>query len=357
MLTLPEKHGLRSVPVLKRVLVLTQRVLVLLLALGICLTSVRANDHADDPVEKAVRVAQQRVVKVYGAKVGRTPGYASGVIVSPDGKILTAGGTYLNGQRVRVILADGSVNVATVERRSRELQLAILRIKVKTPRYFDLSKAAEIKKGDWVLAITNAFKIADGAEELSVSLGVVALKTRLEARRGTQPFRYQGEVFLLDSITSNPGSPGGAVIDTTGQLAGIIGPNLENDSTGTRVNYAIPVEVVRQFIEGGSSQPIARASTNTNTNPFVGIRLFKLGGADGPAYVDRVLADSPAAEAGFRPDDLILALGDERIKSVRQYEDVLKTLAPGKEIVVTAKRKQSLIQIKLTPTAAMEGGR
>ena len=240
----------------------------LALALSAYSLSVHADDSADDPVEKAIHIAQQRVVKTYGAKVGRTPGYASGVIVSRDGKILTANGVYLNGQRVRVVLPDGSAHTATIERRSRELQLAVLQIEAKTPQYFDLSQAAEIEKGDWVLTVTNAFKIADGAEELSTSLGIVSLKTRLEARRGTQRFPYEGEVLLIDSITSNPGAPGGAVISANGQLVGIIGPNLESGSTGTRINYAIPVAVVRQFFEGKSLQPVVNAVASGK--PFVG---------------------------------------------------------------------------------------
>lgn len=302
-----------------------------------------------DVIEGTLALTHKRVVKTYGAKVGRTPGYASGIIISQDGRILTANGTYLNGERVRVIFPSGDAYQATVEKRSRELQLAVLKVDLETPDYFDLTQNVDPSKGDWILSISNAFKIADGAEPLSVGLGIVSLRTKLEARRGTQRFPYEGDVFLIDSITSNPGAPGGAVVNSDGNLVGIIGPNLESGSTGTRINYAIPIDVVQQFL---SDKPIQSAKVTTeHAKAYVGIRLFKLGGSDGPAYVDRVSSRSPAAKSGFRPDDLILAIGEERIKSIKQYEEVIDTLVPDTEIIVTIKRKNSLIEIPLTPTA------
>ena len=307
-------------------------------------------EEATSVFAAAVAKAQRRVVKIYGAKVGRTPGYATGVIVGPDGTILTASGTYLNGDRIRVVLPDGTLHVAVAERRSRTSQLTTLKIPAETPDYFDLSQQPALHKGQWVLVLSNIFKIADGVESLSATLGIVSLRTRLEAKRGTQPFPYEGQVLLIDTISSNPGGPGGALVTPECLLAGIIGPNLESRSSGTRLNYAIPVEVLQYFLQGKSPELADRAAV-TKAKPFLGVRLFRFGGRRAPAYIDRVISGSPAASVGLRPDDVILAIGDERIKTVSHYDQVLQTLAPGEAIEITVKRDQELIRVNLTPRA------
>lgn len=310
--------------------------------------------HSSEPpdsIEQAVEVAQERVVKIYGAKVGATPGYASGVLVSGDGHVLTANGTYLNGDRVRVVLPDGTSHVAAIVQRSRELQLALLKLEVKTPLHFDLAKPlrSATYRGQWVLAISNAFKIADGTDPSSVMLGIISLQTKLEAKRGNVAFPYEGDVLLLDMISSNPGAPGGAVVDVqSGQLIGMIGPNLESRSAGTRLNYAIPVMQLHSFVVGDNPTPTKAATSNTK-RANLGIQLFRLGGKDSPAYVDRADAEL-SAEVALKPDDVILSIGEERIRTVRQYDDVVAKLVPGQAVEVTVKRGQELIRVKIKPT-------
>ncbi|MEM6470367.1 MAG: S1C family serine protease [Planctomycetota bacterium] len=300
--------------------------------------------------ELATSLAQSRVVKIFGAKVGRTPGYATGLIVGTDGEIITANGTYLNGERIRVVLPDGSSHLAKAVRRSRVDQMALLKIPVQTEQYFDLSQSSSVFKGQWVLSVSNLFKIADGSEPASVMLGVVSLKTTLEAKRGNQAFPYEGAVVLLDAISSNPGAPGGAVVDAnTGDLVGMIGPVLQSRSSGTKLNYAIPAAVLREFVERDSPIKVDEKRMLVG-KPHIGIKLFRLDGKRAPAYVDRVTKGSPAAEAGLRPDDAILGIGDERIKTVQQYDEVSKTLTPGESIEFAVKRGNRLLQIMLTPT-------
>ena len=299
--------------------------------------------------------ALNRIVKVYGAKVGRTPGYATGLIISDKGEILTANGTYLNGERIRVILPDGSSHVAKAQRRSRADQLAILKIDLETKQYFDLSKPSAVYKGQWIVAVSNLFKIADAAEPESAMLGVVSLQTKLEAKRGNQAFPYEGEVVLLDSITSNPGAPGGAVVDAqTGSLLGMIGPVLESRSSGTKLNYAIPTKVLAAFVNNTTtSNKVAKKDVKPK-RPYLGIKLFRLDGKRAPAYIDRVAKGSPAAGAGLRPDDAILGIADERIKTIKQYDEVAGSLVPGVAVELAVKRGDRLMQVSITPIAATE---
>ena len=301
----------------------------------------------------AIAYAQARTVKVYGARIGREAGYATGMIVSPQGLILTAHGSHLAGERLQVVLPDGSTHRATVERRCEPLQSVLLKIDAVTPNFWELPENAVARQGDWVLAVSNAFKVADGPEPLSVNLGVVALRTRLETKRGTHDVPYQGHVLLLDAITSNPGAPGGAIVTVDGRVAGMIGKIVESKSTNTRLNYAVPADLLHTFVAG---KPMADETDAplTHVKAVLGIRLFTLGGQRGPAYVDRILPNSPAAKAGLKADDLILAVDDHVVRDIRDYDKLVETLKAGRQVTLSIKRKRQLLQISLTPVLGGE---
>lgn len=332
----------------------------LLLVAGV-LAALSAPVHAADepaggpgtafgPFAKAIEYAQARTVKIYGGSIGRSVGYASGIIVSPDGRILAAQGSYLAAEQLRVELPDGALHTAAVERRSEELQAVVLKIDAPTPHYFELPDEPVAQKGDWVIGISNLFKVATGSEPLSASLGIVSLRTRIDGKRGTQDIPYEGDVLLIDAITSNPGAPGGAVVTADGKLAGMIGKIMESKDTQTRVNYAVPSDLLARFLAG---RPL---TTSPHEAPAgqkgeVGIRLFALAGTSGPAYIDRVVPNSPAHKAGLKADDLILSVGGQKIGSVRDYKAAEATLIAGKPVEFLVKRKNELIRVEITPQA------
>lgn len=315
----------------------------------------------DGGFAKAAAIAQERTVKVYGGGVGRVIGYGTGIIVSPKGEILVAQGAQLSASSLRVTLANGQTHPAQVVRRSAPLQAAILKIEADTPEYFDLSQPSEAGPGDWILAVSNAFKVAEGTEPLSLNVGVFALRTQLQGRRGVQDVPYTGDLILLDAITSNPGAAGGAVVDDEGKLVGMIGRLIEDIGTNTRINYAAPVDRLAKFVAGVEETALADSGTS-DTNPAtgsadnsasnkpvdLGIRLFRLGGRKGAAYVDRVLPNSPAAAAGIRPDDLILAVNGQTIRTSDEYQKAVAALPRGSDPVLDVKRKNQVLTLRLS---------
>lgn len=302
----------------------------------------------------AIDMAQKRTVKIYGAGIGRDPGYASGLIVSPEGLILTAQGVYLAGDRLRVALPDGSIHQAEIVRRSANLQAALLKIDAKTPDYFELADKMPARKGDWVLAVSNAFKVADGAEPLSVNLGVLSLRTRLDAQNGVQDVPYDGDVVLIDAITSNPGAPGGAVVAVDGRLVGMVGRIMESKATSTRLNFAVPVDLLTAFVQNKQPEvvPMVSVTPRSNVKSETGIRLFALGTKRDPAYVDRVLPNSAAAKAGLKADDLVVSIGGEVIHNLGEFKQLVSTLPPDVEIDIVVKRKNDVLTLKITPLKA-----
>ena len=308
-----------------------------------------AEASAEGPFADAVDYAQKRTVKIFGAGIGRSPGYGTGVIVSADGDVLTANGVYLAGDRLRVTLPDGETHAAVVTRRSNELQTALLKIDAMTPDFFELAKTPVAQQGDWILAVSNAFKVAEGPEPLSVNIGVLGLRMKLDARRGFQDFPYEAEVYLYDAITSNPGAAGGAVIAADGRLVGMIGIVIEARSTNTRLNYAVPADLLSAFVRGEVTRPMTAVRPASQAD--LGIRLFSLGGRKSPAYIDRVQSGGPAASAGLKTDDLIVTIAGQTVRDVGEYQRVLETLEVGKEVVMEVKRKNELLSVRIVPVA------
>ena len=220
-----------------------------------------------------------------------------------------------------------------------------------TAEFFALADQPVARQGDWILAVGNAFKVADGPEPLSVNVGVLSLRTPLDARRGVQDFPYEGDVYLLDAITSNPGAAGGAVVNAKGELVGMIGRVIEGKATNTRLNYAVPADLLKEFIDGKTPPPSV-ASNQPRAKGELGIRLFSLGGRRGPAYIDRVIPGSAAATAGLKSDDLVVTLAGQIVHNASDYSRIAETLVAGDEIVVEIKRKDQLLSLRLVPGAS-----
>jgi serine protease Do len=227
-----------------------------------------------------------------------------------------------------------------------ELSLALLKVDRPTPVHFDLAAPAEPRQGDWLLAVSNAFGVASGREPLSVTLGVLSLRTTLDARRGSQDFDYRGDALVLDSITSNPGAAGGAVVNAEGRLAGMLGRIIESRGTGTRLSYAVPTSLLAKFVADKIDAP---AAANIAASADLGVRLFALSGPRAAAYIDRIIDGSPAAKAGLKPDDLVLEVGGQRVANVGDFNRIVRAFAADKPVDIKVKRKNEIVEARLTP--------
>lgn len=300
-------------------------------------------------IDQAIANSQPKMAKVFGASAGKVEGFATGIIVSKDGLILSSQGVFLDGRQVKVVLSDGAEHVATILKRDRETQLSLLKIQAETPDFFELSKKSVGEKGDWVIALSNAFKVADKDEPVSAMLGVISLRTTMEARLTKRDVAYRGELVLIDAITSNPGASGGAVVTPYGQLVGIVGKIINSSETNTRLNYAVPNSVLYEFVAG-------KASVTGETQPLTemqdvdfGVVLFKLGGRNNPAYIDRVVRGSPAAKAKLKSDDMIVSIAGEKIGNLKDYAEALKSLRPEEEVLMIVKRGVEMVRVRITP--------
>jgi serine protease Do len=170
----------------------------------------------------------------------------------------------------------------------------------------------------------------------------------MEARLNRRDVAYQGDLVVIDAITSNPGAGGGAVVLADGNLVGMVGKIINSSETNTRLNYAVPSHVLAEFMAGPPEVGETIAS-DPGDKAELGIVLFKLGGRSNPAYVDSVRRGSPAAAVALKPDDMVVSIGGKKIGTVKEYEQALETLKPGEEVMVIVKRGTDFLRITMTP--------
>jgi serine protease Do len=301
--------------------------------------------RGDESFAAVSEKVNQKTVKVFGS--GGFTGlvsYGTGAMVSPDGYILTVASHMLDTQELRVHLPDGRRFQGKVVVIEPELDAALIKIdKVEDLQFFDVAKAAQTplaKTGDWILAISNEFNVATRDEPLSVQHGVIAAYSKLHGRKGVFDAPYTGDVYVIDAITNNPGAGGGVITNRKGELIGIIGKELRNSLTNTWINYAVPIQVLAKFVtegKAGKYKPIVKPKS-TGPGGYHGIVLVPNVVERTPPYVEEVLAGSPAAKAGLKPDDLIVYVDGEQVLTVSAFKEILAKARPGSVVKLEIRR-------------------
>ncbi|MBA4189628.1 MAG: hypothetical protein C0467_16710 [Planctomycetaceae bacterium] len=344
--------------------------------------------RAADPFNELAEKTNQKMVKVFGAGgFSRLNNYGTGIIISPDGHILTVASQLLDTSELVVHLYDGQRLKAQVLAVEPELDAAIIKIRVEGKKieeptglnlaYFDFAEAAKkplAETGDWVLALTNTFEIALRDEPLSLQRGVVMARTKLAGRRGVFEFPYTGDVYVVDAITNNPGAAGGALINRKGDLLGVIGREIKNSLSDTWMNYAIPVQAkvdikIKETVKDkeeektitvtmpdfvtqgmqGKYRTVTRPKTTVGEGGYHGIVFVPNVLDRTPAYVEDVVPGSPAAKAGFRPDDLVSFVDGEPIASINVFNAwIKKNTRSGQVLRVEVRRGEALQTLELT---------
>jgi S1-C subfamily serine protease len=330
---------------------------VLLIVLGSAGMILRADQAHGAGLVDTIHAIEPKIAKIYGA--GGFQGlesYQSGIVISPEGHVLTVWSYVLDTDEVQVTLSDGRRFKATVLGADPRLELAVLKIDATGLPHFDLATASAAEPGTRVLAFSNLFGVASGDEQASVLHGIVAGKPRLEARRGVFETTYKGPVYVVDAMTNNPGAAGGALTDYDGRLLGMLGKELRNAVSNTWLNYAIPVDQMTATVDEIRSGKFVRKSTDEpSQKPEKALSLDLLGLVlvpdvleRTPPFVDAIRPDSPAAGADLRPDDLVLFVNDRLVQSCKALVNELSFVDRIDSVKLTIIRDQELVDVKLT---------
>lgn len=308
--------------------------------------------------QSTIKYALPRIVKIFGAGgVKNLYGYSTGFLVSPEGHIATIWSPVLDTDRLSVVLHDGRKFEAEVLGAEPHLDLAIIKLKSERELNlpcFDYREKTIAGPGTRILGFSNMFRVATGDEPVSVLHGVIEARTDLPRRRGAFELSYSGDVYVVDAITNNPGAAGGAILTYDGKLLGMIGKQVRNAKTNTWVNYSLPIDVlsksIEQIITGKFDSSEEKKEPKTTPERYRPVDFGLIMVPDvlyrTPAYIDSVLPDSLVAKAGLQPNDLVVFVNDELIKSCKTLKTELGKLETGDLLRLVVRRNNQLVSVE-----------
>ncbi len=254
-------------------------------------------------------------------------GTGSGVIITPDGHIVTNHHVIANASKLQVTLNNNKSYEAEVIGSDANTDIALLKIDPERALpYLAFGDSDNTKIGEWVLAVGNPFNLTS-----TVTAGIVSAKARNLGRN---------QSFIQTDAAVNPGNSGGALVNTNGDLVGI--NTAISSRTGSYVGYsfAVPSNIARKVVDditefGSVRKGILGISSVSNDSPYAienGINDI-----DG-VYVEKVEEDSGAEEAKLQKGDIIKRVDNIRVRKFPDLSGYLTTKRPGDKVKVTLER-------------------
>ena len=273
----------------------------------------------------------------------------SGVVVDPEGYILTNEHVIRDAEKIYVTMSDGTQAQATVAGSTFSYDLALLKIQAKNLPYATLGDSDKLVPGEWVIAIGSPFGYLLNDTQPTVTVGVVsALHRDVKSSSENQPLFMN---MIQTDAAVNPGNSGGPLASSDGEVVGI---NTFIFSTGQGSNvgmgFAMPVNTAKMIIDEIRRYGRVR-------EPWTGLQIGELTsdmaqqkgiGVESGLLVTAV--SSPAAEAGIKAGDVILEINGVKIANVDQALRAFFGHRVGDVLNVTIFRegKRSTVQLKLT---------
>jgi len=264
----------------------------------------------------------------------------SGVLVSPEGVILTNHHVISDADEIDVAFSDGRKFKAKIIGSDPETDIAVLKIEPKQlPIPITLGKIDSVHVGDTVLAIGNPFGVGQ-----TVTSGIVSAMGRDHV--GINTF----ENFIQTDAAINPGNSGGALIDTRGNLIGINTAIYSNNGGSMGIGFAIPVNLAKQVME-------SILKNGSVTRGWIGVEPQNLSkelaeSLGLPAntvgvLLSGVLEAGPAARGGVKPGDVLTAVNGDKTKDVRQLLNQIAQIGPGNDANLRILRKDKELELKI----------
>ncbi|MBX5451676.1 S1C family serine protease, partial [Thermogemmatispora sp.] len=300
--------------------------------------------------EAAIAKVQPAVVQINVSTASGASGIGSGVIIDKRGYIVTNYHVVESAQQIEVVMADGTHLTAQVAGTDPADDLAV--IKINPPSNITvatLGDSSKLQVGQEVLAIGNPL-----GETQTVTHGIISALGRTVSEEG------QGSAVIANAIQTdapiNPGNSGGALVDLSGNVIGIptvaaIDPEFNTPANG--VGFAIPSNRVR-FI---AQQIIATGQVTHTGRAALGVRVASVTPqlaaqdnlpVDYGSLIVSVTANGPAARAGLRAGDIIVAIDGQKVTDNQTLSDILVNKSPGQTAKVTVYRGNQQLTVTVT---------
>lgn len=230
----------------------------------------------------------------------------SGVIVRPDGLIVTNFHVIEGADTIRVVLSDRREFDAEILREDEQTDLAILKVDIDDGQlpYVELGDSDELEVGDLVLAIGNPFGVGQ-----TVTSGIVSGLARTNV--GISDFNF----FIQTDAAINPGNSGGALLRMDGTLAGVNTAIFSRSGGSQGIGFAVPSNMVRTVIAGAASGDALRRAWLGAKADTVSAEIANAIGLDRPdgVILSDIHPEGPALRAGLKSGDIIVAVEDQPV--------------------------------------------
>jgi serine protease Do len=290
--------------------------------------------------EATVRQADPFFGPRFGGRRRRAQALGSGLIIDQSGIVVTNAHVIEGASRILVSTLDGRELEAEVVGSDRDTDLAVLKVQGGGLPAVPLGRSAQLLIGETVVAIGNPFGLTH-----TVTAGVLSARGRaVPSESGQRLFTD----FLQTDASINPGNSGGPLVNLEGE---VIGVNTAVISGASGIGFAIPADRARRVVDDllrfGELQPL-----------WTGLRLVTVdaelareAGLRSPrgAYVEEVHAASPAAAAGLRPGDVIVAAGGQPVVSREDVTTAIYSVASGSPLRLEVERAGAPLRVELRP--------
>jgi serine protease Do len=295
--------------------------------------------------ESVVGIESTRLARDYRFGAVPVEGQGSGVIIDPNGLIVTNNHVIDEASRVRVNLKDGRTFDGEVLGTDSATDVALVKVEAENLPHATLGDSEKLKVGQIVLAIGNALGLP-GAP--TVSMGVISALGR----------PLPGTDFVLEGLIQtdaaiNPGNSGGPLADLDGKVLGL---NTAMIPFAQGLGFAIPSETIKRIIDqinrhGRVIRPWMGIS-GMDVNKFVA-RRYNLPVESGVLLAE-VLRHGPAREAGLREGDILVKMGGSKLETMKDLVSALSRLAIGEEVSIEFVRSGTAYETRLRLTEAPE---
>ena len=278
----------------------------------------------------------------FGSYEQQVMGAGSGVIISPDGYIVTNNHVVENAQDIMVTLNDKREFPATIVGTDPQTDLALVKIECDGLPTLTFGNSDEVRIGEWVLAVGNPFNLTS-----TVTAGIVSAKARNLDILGENT---SIESFIQTDAAVNQGNSGGALVNASGELIGINSAIASHTGYYTGYSFAIPSNIARKVVgdlkEYGMVQRAVLAVTiqEVDNNVAQELNLSQVKGV----CITSVADDGAAYRAGLQQYDVITSINGSEVNSVSELREVMAQYSPGDRVEVAYLRNGSSHKTPLT---------
>ncbi|WP_373058677.1 S1C family serine protease [Zunongwangia sp. H14] len=286
----------------------------------------------------------------YGNRQGgkAVQGAGSGVIITPDGYIVTNNHVIEGASELEVTLNNNQTYTADVVGSDKKSDIALLKIDAEDLDYIPFGNSDNVKLGEWVLAVGNPFNLKS-----TVTAGIVSAKARDLNTTDAMP-----QSFIQTDAAINPGNSGGALVNINGELIGI--NTAITSQTGSYVGYAFAVpsnnarKIVEDIMEFGDVQQGILGIRGGSITPAA-VEEYGLGTSQG-VYVASVSPGSGAENAGLKEHDVIKQIDNIKINKFSDLTGYINSKRPDDVVKVIYLRDgdEREVDVKLTKYEAYQ---